>query len=277
MLTYVPQGVNIPEDGILNGAQCNDMGHGWAVADNKQIIVGKSMDYVEALRDFKDTRSLMPGSAGIFHSRLATHGAVSDFNTHPFWVSEKAVVAHNGIMPKVFQPTGNDPRSDTRVFADLVKQTFTNNEHGLPSRRGAQHIADLIGINNKLVFLGSTPQGPKVRIVNEFQGVQSGGVWYSNSDFKGNTWKYGYSYGHTNWSKYSWSNYKPALPPANTHKDDCPACGSFYVDSKNRICKVCYSCLDCNMNVAADCMCWVPATKDTPWWNEEDTDETVTD
>lgn len=194
LITLVPANIEIPEDGIRQGACSNPDGHGWAVASAEHgLVMGKSMDDEEAIKGFIAERERQgPGSVALFHSRLGTHGSINLANVHPFYVPDargegndkNTVVAHNGVMPGAWHPDRDDPRSDTRVFADRTASWYIT-ERGVPSRRGARALGEMIGRGNKLVFVSVRQPGrPAVRIVNADSGMWSGGVWYSNDWWK---------------------------------------------------------------------------------------------
>lgn len=201
MITLVPAGVEIPVEGITNGADANKDGHGWAVASKEHgLQVGKSMSVTTALAEFTAAREAHgPGSVGLFHSRWGTHGEYGVFNIHPFFVpgtDNKTVMAHNGVLPKDWIPGKEDKRSDTRLFAEDTAPEFLT-MRGVPSRRGGQKIGEMIGKSNKFVFLSVLNGEPVTRIVNVDSGEWSGGCWYSNSWYKssrfgGGTWSKGY-------------------------------------------------------------------------------------
>lgn len=181
MITYIPRGVDIPTEGIEAGSRSNQDGHGWAVASKSGLLVGKSMNFDQAISELIATRAANPGSAAIFHSRFGTHGEYGLYNVHPFYTGDNAVMAHNGVLPSGFLPLKGDRRSDTRIFVDTLGRPYSETPSGVPSRRAARLLADAIGRNNKLVFLAATDNGPRVRIINSTAGEWDSGVWYSNS------------------------------------------------------------------------------------------------
>lgn len=280
MITYLAPGIDVPVDGIRNGASWNDDGHGWAVAaDTGLILMGKSMDVEIALDAFMDCRSEFPGAPALFHSRWATHGVTDVTNVHPFYVgrSTDTVVAHNGVLPQVFHPGKGDTRSDTHVFADdwLGKQSYGN-----WTRRERAMIAGIIGSGNKLVILSASKKlsEPRGYVINRNAGWldDKTGAWFSNSDYRMN---------HTYRPKYSghWSSGVTVI--GTPKKDDdkkesstddsksatyhafndgkCPHCdaeGS--VSSATNICRECEWCIDCWEHIT-ECMCYVPDSKTT--------------
>lgn len=301
MITYVPSGVEVPVQGIKNGAIINNDGHGWVVARGSEMLVGKSMDFSESLERMLEARDEMgTGSLVMFHSRYGTHGEMGEYNIHPFYVGpgEDSVMAHNGILPSKFHPGWKDRRSDTRIFVDRIAR-YVDNPNGVPSRRGALRLGQAINDGNKLVFVSTRSGRPKVRIVNSNQGIQIDGVWYSNSGFL------------TDYSWYGWSNRKrgdlyqvggvrqgwsnlndwdyadeekvsdlsgKALQVYNGGGEDyyapmdkCPNCQGTDLDEALGLCMDCASCLDC-LDSYANCLCWRPGgTFEQKSW--EDTEQ----
>jgi hypothetical protein len=276
MISYVPGGVDIPVRGITNGSIINNDGHGWAVAAGDTLLVGKSMVFEEALDEFLEARlALGQGAVAMFHSRFGTHGEEGEYNIHPFHFAEDSVMAHNGILPSKFHPNYQDRRSDTRIFVDRHAR-FVDNPNGVPSRRGAAVLGRRIGLGNKLVFISTRSGSPKVRIVNADQGVQTDGLWYSNTGYLTDYSWYGYT-GRRPMDKYDWaeteadrqaragwSDYMDEACVDDEGKDlvlytptPCRQCGSKDLDEEYGMCNACGSCLDCDDNFAY-CMCWRP-------------------
>ena len=270
MISYFPAGVEIDESAVWNGSTWNDMGHGWAIAtEDRKILTGKSMVAELAITEFLIAREDHPNSPAMFHSRLATHGSVDEYNCHPFRVGRHAVVAHNGILPSAFHPKGKDQRSDTHVMADEWLQR--QSRWGTWSRKERKMIGDLIGTNNKLVILSVSPLLAKPRgfLVNGHMGdwVKSG-AWYSNGDYRyewtpktyGGTWMSGdggYVVGGSseNKGKYG-STYQGGFHAF--HDDECAFCfGKDTVNQMSNVCSFCHMCQDCGEYIT-DCLCYTP-------------------
>jgi hypothetical protein len=283
MITYVAPNVEIPFEGIYNGAITNDDGHGWAVASSKYgLQVGKSMKFEEALKDFAVARvSHGDDSIGLFHSRFATHGTVDEYNVHPFYVKDhETVLAHNGILPSKWQPGATDARSDTRVFVDEVMPEFMT-PAGIPSRRGAKRLGKLIGTGNKFVILSVESGAPKVRIINAFMGEHSNGVWYSNTGYLPWRSRFG-SYGYGGYGSYRSEPRAITARSCETKEvefGESPSTvyfeGEYYLDSPcefclrhgfvnadTMICESCDTCNDCYAD-AGHCECNVGSRIDS--------------
>ncbi|WP_100481040.1 class II glutamine amidotransferase [Mycobacteroides abscessus] len=246
ILSYLPPGTPVDENGLLNGGIRNPHGHGWAIAvDDSYIVVGKSLDLMQALEEFAAARLLHPGGPALFHSRWATHGGVHVGNVHPFVVggSHRTVVAHNGILPKAAHPVAGDDRSDTRKFADeMLSRQFRRLDRP-KSLRALEHWC---GKGNKLVILTVDPRYRcSAYLVNEAAGTwdQETGIWHSNSDYED----------YPSWRstrRYAWE-----LPPmVSVSGEPCEVCNLGVADRQG-YCEVCGSCQDCGEE-AAGCLCW---------------------
>ena len=109
---------------------------GIAVYDGKEIRMVKSMGRLKVLNELTHDGATLPGTAGIGHTRWATHGAPSDTNAHPhFNETGSIVVVHNGIIEnyqKIKQRLirrGYEFRSetDTEVVAHLLDFYYKGN------------------------------------------------------------------------------------------------------------------------------------------------------
>jgi len=102
---------------------------GIAISSNHGLKIYKSVGEVEKLKEKLKGR-VITGSAGIGHTRWATHGGVTERNSHPHKDCDgKIAVVHNGIienfekLKRNLLKKGHKFRSDTdtEVFAHLVE------------------------------------------------------------------------------------------------------------------------------------------------------------
>jgi len=153
-------------------ARSNSDGFGAMWHENGKIQIVRTLDMgdVPAI-----TRSL-EGKEAALHWRMATHGNVSEANTHPFVVNDSLAMMHNGVLS--CQPKLGDPRSDTAIFAQDIMPKFlapAKRSHVLPE--DIKPLDKWIGLSNRLVFLDGHG---KITIVGEGKGIRHKGAWYSN-------------------------------------------------------------------------------------------------
>lgn len=106
---------------------------GLAVFDGEKINVIKTKGKIKNLRAICRDGADLSGTAGIGHTRWATHGAPSDINSHPHLNSRETIsVVHNGIienyltLKKKLEKKGYNFQSetDTEVVAQLMDYYF---------------------------------------------------------------------------------------------------------------------------------------------------------
>ncbi|MFD2422674.1 hypothetical protein [Amycolatopsis pigmentata] len=239
LLTFYPEGILLETGALMNGAEFNNDGHGFAIVTQHHIIVWHCMDARLAVDTFARTRTKYPDGPAIFHSRFGTHGSVGLRNCHPFRVGGDArtVLAHNGILPSSVQPAKGDTRCDTRIAAEdfLPGSPFGS----LGSRRNRERLARWLGPSNKLVVLTIDPRYRRnAYILNEESGIWDGGVWYSNSDYR-----------------------EPFIDSLDDYW--CFECHTFEVDPVTGMCTECGACRDCGER-PGHCFCYQPAKFPAP-------------
>ncbi len=184
LLTFLPAGVMPDIAALRQGTELNRDGFGFAIVSEGTLIVRRGLNAEEMLDKFATMREVHPDGPALFHSRLTTHGQTSLLNTHPFFVGNDplTVIAHNGIMPSQVRPKKGDGRSDTRIVAD----DFIPEKVGeLTADLNRLYLEKWITPANKMVILSANPYMPEqAYILNEDEGIWSGGAWYSNDGFR---------------------------------------------------------------------------------------------
>ena len=128
---------NVLEKGIKGLKRLEYRGYdsaGLAIYDGKKIHCIKSVGKVIDLEKKIETKNLKNGKSIILHSRWATHGEVTEENSHPHF-SDDIFVVHNGTIEnyseikKKLNKEGYLFRSETdsEVIAHLINYFFKNN------------------------------------------------------------------------------------------------------------------------------------------------------
>ncbi|MFQ8689755.1 MAG: glutamine--fructose-6-phosphate transaminase (isomerizing) [Blautia sp.] len=109
---------------------------GIAVYDGNEIKMEKVMGRLKVLEELTHGGETMPGTAGIGHTRWATHGCPSDTNAHPHFNKDHSiVVVHNGIienyskLKKLLEKKGYEfvSETDTEVLAHMLSEYYNGN------------------------------------------------------------------------------------------------------------------------------------------------------
>jgi hypothetical protein len=252
LLTYLPPDVMPDVEALRNGMIFNDDGHGYAIVAGDKIIVGRGLVGEKVLEEFTVARWQHPDGPALYHSRLATDGAESLSNVHPFAIGgdPRTVMAHNGIMP--LRPGKGDPRSDTRLVAEsYIPRAYRN----LRGRRARLRFQRWMGTYNKVVILTVDHRfRDNAYILNEDQGIWSGGAWYSNDGYLS------YTLSHRTaqwWNVYDDEAYESTvLGKADEVEGPCGLCHA-WIDHSLTECPYCGWCTDCRSN-PEDCQCYAP-------------------
>ncbi len=109
---------------------------GMAISNEGELCYKKSVGRLKVLEELTHGGEVMPGHAGIGHTRWATHGAPSDVNSHPHFNKDKTIaVVHNGIienyitLKKRFAKRGYEfvSETDTEVLAHMLDYYYKGN------------------------------------------------------------------------------------------------------------------------------------------------------
>lgn len=173
----------------------NKDGAGFAfVSEEGELYIDKGyFQFHEFYKALRNAEAENPHSAFIIHMRIATHGLVDITNSHPHYVNDKLVMAHNGVLRCVNVPK-DSTESDTILFNLNILSKLP--EGWEKSEVICTLVQSFIGHGNKLAFLNSDNE---TLILNEQLGEWDEGCWYSNTSYKapklvtttaGNNWNY---------------------------------------------------------------------------------------
>ena len=106
---------------------------GIAVMKDGQISISKVTGRIDNLCEKSDNGRLLPGTAGIGHTRWATHGMPTDTNAHPHISNDgRFAIVHNGIIEN-YAPLRDmltargyhfESETDTEVIVHLIEMYY---------------------------------------------------------------------------------------------------------------------------------------------------------
>jgi len=198
----------LTHDQLLNSYLRNPDGAGLMWSDGKylQTYVNTMENGMDDFYDFVDmynkawiaTKFSKATNASVgVHFRLATHGAITEENTHPFLYTaggEQIAIMHNGIL------SGYDrdhSKSDTQAFVErFLERNQLNPFAGKHHQKAIEAEVKRSGYN-KVVFMDSRGE---TFVAQEHLGNYEGGSWFSNYGYAS---RYGYAYSKP-YSKYAY-------------------------------------------------------------------------
>ena len=122
---------------------------GIAVFDSGSVNVIKSEGRLKNLEDKMKAEDFPKGSAGIGHTRWATHGKPSDINSHPHIGGEFVTLVHNGIienyreLKEKLEAEGREFYSETDT--EVVAKLLDFNYEGDPTKAIEKTLAEVQG------------------------------------------------------------------------------------------------------------------------------------
>jgi predicted glutamine amidotransferase len=171
---------------------------------------GFGVMYIDELGEFQIVKTLAgpdeiipmykkhcEGRECVIHFRMQTHGDVDLDNCHPYQVTDRVWMAHNGILS--CGNTINPEKSDTWHFIEYcLKQHIDKDPDMILEPRFQDFIGDMIGSSNKFAFMRDDGE---VVIINKDAGVEHMGMWLSNT-YAWTPHKFGYYSAANKYSSY---------------------------------------------------------------------------
>ena len=197
IICFKPAGASLPSREILENCFSNNP-DGAGIAILKQG--SKSVKYSKGLFDFDSlykallAEDIQEGDIVGIHFRIATNGAITEKNCHPFFVSEnkksaysvgghcKSVIFHNGVLSKKYSYDKNV--SDSYLFALALAE---KEKALLAKGKIKDFIAKETGGSRILYFHADL--GAMVKTGNWIEDKETG-CFFSNSSYLYNPWRY---------------------------------------------------------------------------------------
>jgi len=170
-------GKQIPRQHLQNAYYTNSDGAGWAYVKNNRLYTDKGIwSFHQFYSSYEEN---CVGYPHIIHLRNMSSPPRLLENTHPFYISNDAVLVHNGNF-KSF-PSKNMV-SDTRQFVNrIIKPLTAKNPNWYKEMQFSWLVEQAIGESNKLAVIDNTGF---IKIFSEKQGKWKNDIWYSNDSYK---------------------------------------------------------------------------------------------
>lgn len=159
----------IPSDEVMYRSK-KDNPHGWGLMSFKegQFTVLKGMN------NYNLDLKTVEGSPYVLHLRWATHGPKVTANCHPFEITPRLHMAHNGVIDVEIT---NPWQSDSFHFAAKLALMGLDKD-SIQDENVQKYLGDMVTFRNKLAFMDD--EG-RITLINEEMGVWDGEVWHSNN------------------------------------------------------------------------------------------------
>ena len=168
---YKPPGVVISEDILEACFQYNPHGMGFALPKNGMMKILKGFFNFNVFLDHY--RRVDAENAMLIHFRYASAGAIDKYNCHPWRISDRACMIHNGTLRHRYTHNMSDTGHFTRDI--LIPHQEKIFEPEFQSR-----VEKYIGERNKMAILDADGQ---CVIYNEQCGEWQEDAWFSNLNF----------------------------------------------------------------------------------------------
>jgi len=252
LTVFSPDSV-VDEKRLINAAENNPDGFGFAILLDGHIARFRSMHFEETAEEFTRLREMYPDTWALFHHRFSTGGGETVANCHPFsWAhDERIAIGHNGVLSI---PAGKR-KSDTRIWTESHLANLDPTV--LDSTDWWAKTTEWLG-TSKAVFLSAHPSTEYgLYILNEELGHWEDGVWWSNRSYEAPRWRQPH-------------RYAPAMTTTTDsgEQNDWLTCGSCTtqwltdIGYNNINCPECGFCWVCDIP-SDQCMCWESTSEST--------------
>ena len=175
VIVLQPAGQQLSGNKFRNCWTRNKDGGGYSFIHEEKLVLKKGyFDSVAMLDEYRKDLEAHPQSPFLLHFRISTSGVIDEVNSHPHWVRDDLVMAHNGHVSGY----GDKTKSDTLEFIDLVLQKMPP----LWEDDYIQiHLIERYIDGDKIALLRNDGD---YTLLNEEDGVWKDGLWFSNNSYE---------------------------------------------------------------------------------------------
>jgi len=159
------------------GFRRNPDGWGFAVPQTGRVLIRKD---VTSFDEFRRAFEPFADEPALVHFRIKTHGDISKRMCHPFRISEKMAMIHNGMLD--IECNLNAQKSDTWHFVKQVLRPMAVSDPRFCFNQGTQFLSEQFIGYNKCVFM--THDGEFCHWNKSAGTVAADGHWYSNNTYE---------------------------------------------------------------------------------------------
>jgi hypothetical protein len=219
LIVHQPEGLNLSDELLMDIYQSNRDGLGIMYATGGKLRIKKFLP--KSAEEFAAIyNATAAGRECLIHARMTTHGATDLENCHPYVVTGRVALMHNGVLS--MGNSWDKEKSDTWHFVrNIVAPAIAHNPELLHDENWQKYMGAIIGSSNRVAMMDN--RGRAV-IINRATGVEFMGAWFSNTYawpatqygckvpdyYSTGTWKNkysGYGYRYSSSGKYWGTDY----------------------------------------------------------------------
>jgi hypothetical protein len=192
-------------------AENNPDGMGFSFSDGEKIHIHKTLKDIKSLYSLYQKERKSNGGIFLIHARIKTHGLTDMANCHPFMISDKISLIHNGMIDA---PILDKTKSDTFHLVQLI-MALKNPENLFNPKSIESAWIDNLSTGSKICLLHADG---RCVIYGEKLGHWVEDDWFSNKSYEENNYSYFRSCAINSWDDDIYSNWDKPIDNASSYE-----------------------------------------------------------